>query len=71
MLIRVLAACPFSGSSTLSAAAADRAAYAPSATLTGTPAHHAAAKCSASSAATWTAACSGSQCEAPSSSVQR
>jgi len=30
-----------------------------------------AAKCSASSAATWSAACSGSQCEAPSSSVKR
>ena len=29
------------------------------------------AKCSASSAATWSAACSGSQCEAPSSSVKR
>jgi hypothetical protein len=30
-----------------------------------------AAKCSASSAATWSAACSGSQCEAPWSSVKR
>jgi hypothetical protein len=31
----------------------------------------AAAKCSVSSAATWSGACSGSQCEAPSSSVRR